>query len=69
MTRLNAYEQTFKTLAPELDPAHVLTLAYEYARTLDAKPHAFFVEIAGLARQMGAARLARLHTRETGRAL
>lgn len=61
---MNFYMQTLAARAPELDPQHMLTLAYAVGSTLNGMPPRFFDEIAALARKMGPERLAAFHARE-----
>lgn len=58
------YQQALAKRAPELNPLHMETLAISIGSTLNGMPPAFFDEIAALARQMGAERLADWHNRE-----
>lgn len=60
-----AHQAALAQRAPELKALHMETLAVAVGSCLDGMPPAFFDEIATLARQMGAERLAELHT--TGR--
>lgn len=58
------YQRVLAKIAPELDPLHMETLAYSIGSTLNGMPHAFFEEVAKLARQWGPDRLAIWHNRE-----
>jgi len=58
------YQQALAQRAPELNPIHMETLAYSVGSTLAGLPPEFFDEIAALARQMGAERIAEWHNRE-----
>ena len=57
------HQRTLAKLAPEMDPAHMETLAIAVGSSLDGLPISFFREIADLARQMGAVRLAEFQAR------
>ena len=52
--------------APELDAAHMESLALMVGSVLDGMPPAFFDEIAALARSMGSDRLAEFHAAAGG---
>lgn len=61
---MTVYQKALARRAPELNALHMETLAYSIGSTLNDMPSEFFDEIAALARQMGAARLAAWHNRE-----
>ncbi len=62
---MTTHQQALAERAPELNALHMETLAVAIGSTLDGLPPEFFDEIAGLARQMGPERLAKLHAGET----
>lgn len=55
------HQKALAKRAPELNAEHMETRAYAVGSTLEGMPPAFFDEIASLARQMGAERLAEFH--------
>lgn len=55
------YARILAEMAPELDADHMESLALDIGSTLNGMPREFFVEIAALARRMGADRLAEFH--------
>lgn len=57
------YQKVLAELAPEMNPLHMETLAYEVGSTLNGMPREFFEEIANLARTIGPNRLAQIHYR------
>jgi hypothetical protein len=59
------YQKALSRRAPEMNALHMETLAYAAGSTLNGMPPAFFDEIAAMARQMGADRLADFHRRAT----
>ena len=61
---MNAYQKMLADLAPDMNPLHMETLAIAIGSTLNGMPHAFFADVAKLARQMGAERLAEFHAAE-----
>jgi hypothetical protein len=61
---MTIYQKALLARAPEMNALHMETLAYMVGSTLNGMPKEFFDEIAALARQMGADRLARIHASE-----
>jgi len=55
------YQKLLAERAPEMDPLHMETLAYQVGSTLNGMPKEFFDDIAAMARRMGAVRLAQIN--------
>ena len=59
--QMTKYQSLLAKRAPEMNPAHMESLAFAVGSTLDDMPKEFFDEVAMLARQMGPGRLAQIH--------
>lgn len=59
------YQKALSKRAPELNALHMETLAYSIGSTLNGMPKEFFDEVAAMARQWGAERLANWHADHT----
>ena len=63
---MNKHQTALAKRVPELNAAHMETLAVSVGSTLDGMPAAFFDDIAVLARSMGPVKLAEWHSRCDG---
>ena len=59
------YQKALAERAPEMNALHMETLAYSVGSTLNGMPKEFFDEIAVLARQWGAEKIAKWHDDHT----
>lgn len=62
---MTVYQRAFYDLAPDMNPAHLETLAYLHADHLNGMPREFFALIARNGRSLGRERLAMIHASET----
>ena len=60
---MKKHQKALAKRAPELNAAHMESLAVSVGSTIDGMPAAFFDDIAALARSMGPAKLAEWHSR------